>query len=125
MNFTPKANLQLVYVSDIDVSTNFYTKIFETEPVFSTPRYVAFSSTKYGEALFAIWSGGATPDKETPRFSEIGIMVPTNLEVDNLFLKWSRDQAINITKEPYDEVFGRTFLVQDPDGHIIRVSPLD
>ena len=125
MYFSPKANLQLIYVSDIDVSTHFYNNIFEAGPVFTSPRYVAYSSTKDGEALFAIWSGGVTPDKEVPRFSEIGIMVPTNSDVDNLFLKWSKDPEINITKEPYDDVFGRTFLVRDPDGHIIRVSPLD
>jgi hypothetical protein len=32
---------------------------------------------------------------------------------------------INISHEPYADVFRRTFLARNPDGHIIRVSPLD
>jgi len=125
MSLQPKANLQLVYVSDVVRSTEFYKKIFKAEPVFSSPRYVAFSADSNDEALFAIWSGGETPDKEIARFSEIGILLPTDDDVDNLFDSWRKDSEINIIREPYDEVFGRTFLVSDPDGHIIRVSPRD
>ena len=28
-------------------------------------------------------------------------------------------------EEPHDDVFGRTFVVTDPDGNLIRVSPVD
>ncbi len=116
-------NLQLIYVSDIERSTSFYKTLFNADPVFSSPRYVAFSAGS--EALFALWTGGMKPDVSVPRFSEIGIMVPSNEEVDALFWKWRKNSDIKFLREPYTEVFGRTFLVQDPDGHIIRVSPLD
>ena len=119
----PKANLQLIYVSDIERSTNFYKMLFKTDPVFSSPRYVAFSAG--AEALFAIWTGGSTPDSSAPRFSEIGIMLSSSDEVDALFEEWKLNSNINIIQEPKTEIFGRTFLVKDPDGHIIRVSPLD
>ncbi|AWK15075.1 VOC family protein [Candidatus Fukatsuia symbiotica] len=122
---SPKPNLQLVYVSDIERSTVFYKTIFNSEPVFSSPRYVAFAAVDSGKALFAIWTGGTTPDAAIPRFSEIGIMLPSNEEVDHLFEEWQKNPHIKIVKKPYIEVFGRTFLVEDPDGHIIRVSPLD
>ncbi len=49
-------NLQLVYVSNVEYSTAFYKFIFKKEPVFISPRYVAFASS--GDALFALWSGG-------------------------------------------------------------------
>lgn len=123
MTISPKPNLQLVYVSDVESSTNFYKILFEADPVFVTPRYVAFSAG--GDALFAIWSGGETPDPSTPRFSEIGITLPTNQDVDNLFEKWKEISTIKVKKEPYTDVFGRTFMIEDPDGHIIRVSPVD
>jgi hypothetical protein len=97
--------------------------IFNMEPVFSSPRYVAF--TAGGEALFAIWTGGTTPDIHTQRYSEIGIMLPSNEEVDNLFKEWQSNVDIMIIQEPHTEVFGRTFLIQDPDGHMIRVCPRD
>lgn len=120
---TPKANLQLVYVSNIEHSTAFYKMLFKKEPVFVSPRYVAFSAG--GECLFAIWTGGKTPDLVAERFSEIGIMLASNKEVDDLFEEWKKHSEIKILQEPATEVFGRTFLVQDPDGHVIRVSPLD
>ncbi len=123
MNISPKPNLQLVYVSDIERSTVFYETIFNAKPLFSSPRYVAFSADK--EALFAIWTGGTKPDVGVPRFSEIGIMLPSGEDVDRLFEQWSMNHNIKIVQEPRTEFFGRTFLAADPDGHIIRVCPLD
>ncbi len=118
-----KPNLQLIYVSDIERSTTFYSTIFDAEPIFTSPRYVAFNAGK--EAIFAIWRGGMRPDGTIPRFSEIGIMLPTNEDVDQLFAHWQHNPTIDIQQAPYTDVFGRTFLVKDPDGHIIRVCPLD
>ena len=123
MTVSIRANLQLIYVSDIERSSAFYKSIFKTEPVFTSPRYVAFPVS--GEALFAMWTGAEKPDPATPRFSEIGIMLPSNAEVDRLYEEWQHNAGIKIIREPYDEVFGRTFLAQDPDGHIIRVCPAD
>lgn len=123
MTTSAKPNLQLIYVSDIKLSTDFYKMLFKSEPVFSSPRYVAFSA---GEgALFAIWTGGRTPETDVPRFSEVGIMLPSNDAVDRLFEEWKNNSEIKVLQEPCTEIFGRTFLVQDPDGHVIRVCPLD
>lgn len=116
-------NLQLIYVSDVERSTIFYKKLFKKDPVFTSPRYVAFSAS--GDALFAIWSGGDKPELQTPRYSEIGIMLPTGQDVDDLYSEWKGNPDIHVIKEPYTDVFGRTFLIEDPDGHIIRVCPLD
>jgi len=123
MSSNPKANLQLIYVSDIQKSTEFYKTVFNAAPVFSSPRYVAFDAGN--DAFFALWSGGSTPEHNAPRFSEIGIMLPTDPDVDRLFEQWKNNPTITITQEPRTEVFGRTFLVQDPDGHIIRVCSKD
>lgn len=123
MKISAKPNLQLIYVSDIERSTALYKNLFNTEPVFSSPRYVAFSAGV--GALFAIWTGGSRPDTAMPRFSEIGVMLSSNEEVDSLFNEWKTNPDIKIVQEPYTDVFGRTFLVKDPDGHIIRVCPLD
>lgn len=123
MTLSPKPNLQLIYVSDIQRSTAFYMKIFNSEPVFSSPRYVAFAADD--KAVFAIWTGGTMPDVSAPRYSEIGIMLSSNEDVDHLFEEWKKNPDIKIVKEPYTEVFGRTFLAKDPDGHIIRVCPMD
>ena len=60
MTVSRKPNLQLVYVSDIERSTAFYKTLFNAEPVFSSPRYVAFAAG--GDALFAIWTGGGNEE---------------------------------------------------------------
>jgi predicted enzyme related to lactoylglutathione lyase len=123
MTISPKPNLQLLYVSDIKRSTDFYKMILKADPVFTSPRYVAFSA---GEGvLFAIWTGGTAPDISAPRYSEVGIMLSSDAAVDQLYEEWKQSPGINIIQEPQTEVFGRTFLVKDPDGHIIRVCPLD
>lgn len=119
----PKPNLQLIYVSDIKRSTDLYKSLFEAEPVFSSPRYVAFSAGE--QAFFALWTGGTKPNLSTPRFSEIGILLPSNEAVDLLFETWKNNPDLTIVQEPETQVFGRTFIVKDPDGHLIRVSPLD
>lgn len=119
------ANLQLIYVSNIESATAFYTALFNSKPVFESPRYVAFPACPSKEALFAIWSGGEKPQPTAQRYSEIGIMVATCEEVDSLFEKWQEIDGLSVIKEPYTDVFGRTFLVNDPDGNLIRVSPID
>jgi predicted enzyme related to lactoylglutathione lyase len=118
-------NLQLIYVTDIERSTAFYTTLFQAKPVFSSPRYVAFSADEQGQALFAIWTGGTPPEPHTPRFSEIGVMLSSDQEVESLFEIWQKRPQLKILKPPYTEVFGRTFLVADPDGHVIRVCSRD
>ena len=69
------ANLNLLYVSDINRSVSFYTRLFGFEPHFISPRYVAFHTSEATLPLFALWSGGTQPDPKAPRYSEIGIML--------------------------------------------------
>lgn len=83
-------NLFLTYVSDAKRSTAFYSDLFDIEPNFTSPRYVAFEVTP--GVLFAIWTGQRG---HHPRHA------------------------------PHDDVFGRTFVIANPDGNLIRVSPVD
>ncbi len=118
-----KPNLQLIYVSNIPASTEYYTMLFDMEPFFISPRYVVFKID--GEADFAIWSGGGKPDKNAARFSEIGINLDSDEEVAELYYEWKDIKTIHIEKDLYEDVFGKTFLVKDPDGHVIRISSKD
>ncbi|MFV0461167.1 MAG: VOC family protein [Actinomycetales bacterium] len=117
-------NLFLIYVTDVERSTAFYTDLFEVEPIQITPRYVPFPVAP--GVLFALWSGrGDTVTPETPRSFEVGLMVPrATAAVDEVYEKWTA-KGVTVVEEPHDEVFGRTFVVADPDGNLIRVSPFD
>jgi len=120
----PAPNLFLVYVSDAEAATTFYRDLFDLEPIFTSPRYVAFSVAP--GVLFAVWTGRAQHAvPATPRTFEVGLMVPGAAEaVDALFADWLAKGA-TVVEEPHDDVFGRTFVVADPDGNLIRVSPVD
>jgi len=125
MTFPIAANLQLIYVSDVQRSKQFYEKLFTTPPVFESPRYIAFAAAPDQAALFALWSGGEAPQTDNPRYFEVGIMVPSNTEVDELFERWKDDAEVTVIHPPQMAPFGRTFVIADPDGHLIRVSPQD
>jgi len=116
-------NLFLIYVTDIERATRFYSDLFEIEPDVTTPRYVPFQVAP--GVLFALWSGRAenvTPG--APRTSEVGLMIPGAGAVDETYQRWLT-KGVTVVEEPHDEVFGRTFVVTDPDGNLIRVSPVD
>ncbi|GAA1932101.1 VOC family protein [Brevibacterium antiquum] len=117
-------NLFLIYVTDTERATKFYSDLFDMEPVMITPRYVPFSVAP--GVLFALWSGGAEALAEhPPRTSEVGLMIPGAASaVDSLFAEWAK-KGVAVVNEPYDAVFGRTFVITDPDGNLIRVSPID
>lgn len=53
------------------------------------------------------------------------MMLPSGDAVDQLFEVWRCKPQLKILQEPWSEIFGRTFLVADPDGHVIRVCLLD
>lgn len=117
-------NLFLIYVTDAEASTRFYSSLFDVEPTFISPRYVAFAVAP--GVLFALWTGRsehAVPS--TPRTSEVGLMVPgAGSAVDEIYARWMA-KGVHVVEEPHDEVFGRTFVAADPDGNLIRVSPVD
>lgn len=116
------ANLQLIYVSDIARSTTFYQQLFAANPVFTSPQYVAFAGS--GDALFALWSGTA-PDTAAPPRGEIGIMLPNGSAVAALYTRWQQDRSLTIISPLREEPYSQTFVLADPDGHLIRVCQRD
>ena len=52
-------------------------------------------------------------------------MLPSESDVNALYEEWEINPEIKIKQKPKVEVLGLTFLVQDPDGHMIRVCLLD
>ena len=52
-------------------------------------------------------------------------MVPGSAgAVDDIYAQWTAKRVV-VVEEPHDDVFGRTFVISDPDGNLIRVSPVD
>lgn len=120
----PAPNLFLYYVTDVERATRFYRDLFGIEPKTITPRYVPFEIAP--GVLFAIWSGREQDvPADTPRSAELGLMVPrSQAAVDEVYADWTA-KGVTVVEEPHDDVFGRTFVIADPDGNLIRVSPVD
>lgn len=120
----PAPNLFLIYVRDAERATDFYRDLFEIEPTFTSPRYVAFEVAP--GILFALWTGRREHvDASLPRTSEVGLMIPGPASaIDETFASWV-SKGVRVVEEPHDEVFGRTFVISDPDGNLIRISPVD
>lgn len=120
-------NLFLIYVRDAAESARFYGDLFDMEPSFTSPFFISFDIG--GGVSFAVWSGEdagarAADAVHAPRH-EIGLTLPGGAdEIDTRFEQW-RAKGLPVVSEPHDAVFGRTFVVADPDGHLIRVSPVD
>lgn len=117
-------NLFLVYVRDTARATAFYSDLFDITPQFTSPRYVAFEVAP--GVLFAVWSGrGEHAAPTAPRLSEVGLMVPGGgTAVDEVYERWLA-KGVAVVEEPHEDVFGRTFVITDPDGNLVRVSPVD
>lgn len=117
-------NLFLIYVTDVERATAFYSDLFDMEPAMVTPRYVSFEVAP--GVLFALWNGhGNNAVTTATRTSEVGLMTPGSAAaVDALYSEWA-SKGVTVIEEPHDAVFGRTFVITDPDGNLIRVSPFD
>lgn len=119
----PAPNLFLVYVNDAERSTAFYSDLFGIEPGFVTPRYVSFEIAT--GVHFSLWSRGGPVERETPRTSEVGLMLDGGADaIEARYAEWVT-KGVTVVAEPYDDVYGRTFVVADPDGNLIRVAPFD
>ena len=117
-------NLFLTYVTDAQRSTAFYSDLFDIEPTFTSPRYVAFEVAP--GVLFAIWTGhNEHTTLETPRTSELGLMLPGGGDaIDEVYQQWVA-KGVRVVEEPHDDVFGRTLVSADPAANLTGASPVD
>ena len=112
----------IVYVSDIDTSVAFYSDLLDLKTDFVSPRYVTFELVE-GVSL-ALWTGNADALEEASnRTTEVCLNVPAE-QVLTTLQQW-KDKSVQVVREPYEEVFGTTFVVADPDGNLIRVASID
>ncbi|MHA6805323.1 VOC family protein [Salinifilum ghardaiensis] len=119
-----RPNMFIVHVTDAPASARFYADLFEMAPSFETPRFIAFDLD--GGVQLALWSGDPERAARTlTRTGELCVALPGGPEaIDRQFRAWS-EKGVDVVAEPRDEVFGRTFVVADPDGNLIRVAPVD
>jgi catechol 2,3-dioxygenase-like lactoylglutathione lyase family enzyme len=117
-------NLILLYVKDPAKSAAFYKDLLGHEPFASFPTYVAFALE--GGFTLGLWATHrvSPPPPESGNRTELGFMVKDAAAVEALHIDWSK-RGITIEVKPITDVFGRTFVALDPDGHRLRVCTPD
>lgn len=111
-----KMNFLALMVDDLPAATRYYQEtlgltVDEAETV---PNF--YTQFKLGDsAIFSLMN----------RFPEEGIAQSFDAAlkvkgVDALYADW-QTKGVNLLTAPTDMPFGRTFLFQTPDGHVLRV----
>ena len=111
----------ILYVSNVDIMTRFYSEILGAKPVESSPGFSMFvlpSGLKFG-----LWlKSEVMPEvKVQPGACEIGMSLDSKESVKSLYKDWIQKE-IKIVQEPAEMDFGYTFTALDPEDHRIRVS---
>lgn len=115
----------IVYVSDVARGVDFYRQLFAIEPdFFPSPGFATFALG--GDVHLALWSGHDDALAGNPvRTSEVTLCLTGGPEaIDRQYRAWM-DLGVTVLEAPQEAVFGRTFVVADPDGNRIRVAPVD
>ncbi len=114
-------NYILLSVADPARSTAFYSQLLGREPVENAPDfalYVLENGIKIG-----LWiAGDIDPTPKPAGGVEISFSEPDDAAVSATYEKWSA--VAPVIQEPTRMDFGFTFVVEDPDGHRLRVFSL-
>lgn len=118
-----KPNLLIAYVSDVTRAKTFYMSLIDVEPELDVPAWVSFRLNE--QTWFALSESGPEGLSALPRTSEVCLMVdPATTSIDETYRTWLELGATTVTAS-MDDSFGRTFVVADPDGILLRVTPFD
>ncbi|KRA99665.1 hypothetical protein ASD83_03915 [Devosia sp. Root685] len=111
-------NYILLAVADPIASQRFYSSLLGVEPVESAPTFVLYvlpNGMKLG-----LWSKDEIEPKPLPVGGvEITFSEDDDAAVRATYVDWSG--KAKVLQEPVAMDFGFTFVVEDPDGHRIRV----
>lgn len=113
----------LLHVASPKASADFYSRLFDREPVDASETFVLFALET--GLMLGLWSS-ATVIPATggaPGAAEHAIRVDDFAAVDATHADWLA-RGVTMLMPPADLDFGRSFVATDPDGHRIRVYAL-
>ncbi|AFJ46857.1 VOC family protein [Shimwellia blattae] len=119
-----KPDSVILYVDNVDVSTEFYTVIFGEGPIEAFPGFSVFS-LKDGFILGLQTRHDIEP-KPQPAFGgfELCLSDISIEEVDAIYHDF-KTRNVPMALQPCRLEFGYTFVALDPDGHRIRLCATD
>ncbi len=119
-----RPNSIILYVDDVERSTQFYKEIIHNDPIESYEDFSVFALTD--TFILGLQSKHAIDPKPQASFGgfELCLSDISAEKVDILYKEWT-DKNIPIEMEPTHLDFGYTFVALDPDGHRLRVCATD
>ena len=115
-------NFVIFYVSGIEKSINFYSRLLQKNPIQSSSSFAMFALSE--NLMLGLWDRTCVQPKanwsEEFQLQEIAFMLPNELQLKQQLHDWQAAGAI-LKQEITLMDFGWSFMVQDPDGHRLRV----
>lgn len=115
-----KLGFVLLFVTNPQKSSAFYSRLFELTPVEESPTFALFALSN--GVMLGLWSRKTAEPVVVAEAGGAEIAFAAE-DVDDLFAKWQA-KGITMVQKPTDMDFGRTFVALDPDGHRIRIYHL-
>ncbi|WJZ03541.1 VOC family protein [Corynebacterium freiburgense] len=114
----------ILYVTDVNVSTEFYRAALDKEPVEIFQDFAIFALTN--DVTIGLQTRSEIDPKAqgAPGSVELSMSYAKRNDVDTLHRRWS-GLGFQIALAPTELEFGYTFVATDPDGHRLRVCATD
>ena len=125
MSWAEKIFANTLFISDLEISKEFYSKVFEKSPVFEDENSVVF---QFGEVLINLLSQSQADSLIAPArvaTKESGSRFQLTIQVVDVDAQVQRLQnlGISLLNGPMDRPWGpRTALLADPDGHLWELA---
>lgn len=119
-----KPNSIILYVTDVDKSTVFYSKILKAEPIEQYSEFSVFALSD--DFILGLQAKSGIDPKPQSQFGgfEVCMSDVSKQDVDDIYHQWCK-LGVDIVMKPTDLDFGYTFVAVDPDGHRLRVCATD
>lgn len=114
------SNFVILYVDSPLASAEFYTTLLARQPLETSPTFAMFRLDS--GLMLGLWSRHTVEPAASALVSggELAFVLERPEAVTECYQQW---QALGLTvlQPPLQMDFGFTFVVQDPDGHRLRV----
>ncbi|MEF2482173.1 VOC family protein [Vibrio mimicus] len=119
-----KPNSLILYVSDVEKSTNFYNMIFSCQPVETYQDFTLYFLKD--DFMLGLQQKDVIDPKAPDMFGgfELSFSDVKDQDVDFIYEQW-KAIGVEIELHPQKLEFGYTVVGKDPDGHRLRVCATD
>lgn len=114
----------ILYVNDVDASTEFYRFALGKDPLETFEGFAVFALTDDATIGLQARSGIDPKPVGAPGSVELSMSYASQADVDALHAEWEQ-LGFSIALEPTELEFGYTFVATDLDGHRLRVCATD